>query len=109
MDGFFRSADLARKRRIHFHASSRQLHDGMFRRQGQADALGGALDELLGDCRLLCFDEFHVHDIGDAMLITRLFRELFRRGITLGLHVQLRARELLPTRCTTSGSCRLSA
>ncbi|ABR81183.2 MULTISPECIES: cell division protein ZapE [Pseudomonas aeruginosa group] len=96
MDGFFRSADLARKRRIHFHAFFRQLHDGMFRRQGQADALGGALDELLGDCRLLCFDEFHVHDIGDAMLITRLFRELFRRGITLVCTSNYAPRELLP-------------
>ncbi|HBO3621300.1 cell division protein ZapE [Pseudomonas aeruginosa] len=95
MDGFFRSADLERKRRIHFHAFFRQLHDGMFRRQGQADALGGALDELLGDCRLLCFDEFHVHDIGDAMLISRLFRELFRRGITLVCTSNYAPRQLL--------------
>lgn len=96
MDGFFRSADLERKRRTHFHAFFRQLHDAMFRRQGQADTLGGALDELLGDCRLLCFDEFHVHDIGDAMLISRLFRELFRRGVTLICTSNYAPRELLP-------------
>ncbi len=36
---------------------------------------------LLEDCRVLCFDEFHVHDIGDAMLITRLFKALFERGV----------------------------
>ena len=52
--------------------------------------LGGALDELLGDCRLLCFDEFHVHDIGDAMLITRLFRAVPQEDHP-GLHLQLRA------------------
>ncbi|HCU1984787.1 TPA: cell division protein ZapE [Pseudomonas aeruginosa] len=96
MDGFFRSAELQGLRRTHFHAFFRQLHDGMFRRQGWPDALGGALDELLGDCRLLCFDEFHVHDIGDAMLITRLFRELFRRKITLVCTSNYAPRQLLP-------------
>ena len=94
MDGFFRSADLQDLRRTHFHAFFRRLHDGMFRRQGRC--LGGALDELLGDCRLLCFDEFHVHDIGDAMLITRLFRELFGRKITLVCTSNYAPRQLLP-------------
>lgn len=47
------------------------------------DALATTLDELLQRCQVLCFDEFHVHDIGDAMLITRLFKALFQRGILL--------------------------
>ncbi len=55
----------------------------MFEHREQDDALGVTLDELLHDCRVLCFDEFHVHDIGDAMLITRLFKALFQRGIVL--------------------------
>jgi cell division protein ZapE len=55
----------------------------MFSHREQADALEVTLDELLGDCRVLCFDEFHVHDIGDAMLIARLFKALFRRGVLL--------------------------
>ena len=55
----------------------------MFSHREQDDALAITLDELLLDCRVLCFDEFHVHDIGDAMLITRLFKALFQRRILL--------------------------
>jgi cell division protein ZapE len=83
LDGFYQAAALARKRRLHFHDFFAQLHQSMFRHRQRTDALAATLDELLGDCRLLCFDEFHVHDIGDAMLITRLFKALFERGILL--------------------------
>jgi cell division protein ZapE len=81
LDGFFRAIPLAEKQRLHFHQFFAQLHQGMFKHREQADALAITLDELLSDCRVLCFDEFHVHDIGDAMLITRLFKALFQRGI----------------------------
>lgn len=83
LDGFFRAVPLAQKQRLHFHQFFSQLHQGMFKHREQADALAVTLDELLRDCRVLCFDEFHVHDIGDAMLITRLFKALFQRGILL--------------------------
>lgn len=108
MDGFFRSADLQGLRRTHFHAFFRQLHDGMFRRQGRPDALGGALDELLGDCRLLCFDEFHVHDIGDAMLITRLFRSCSAGRSPWSAPPTTRRGNCCPIRSTTNASCRRS-
>jgi len=83
LDGFFQAIPLAEKQRLHFHEFFACLHQGMFRHRDQPDALATTLDELLRDCRVLCFDEFHVHDIGDAMLITRLFKALFRRGILL--------------------------
>lgn len=83
LDGFFQATPLAEKRRLHFHDFFAKLHAGMFRHSQQADPLEATLDELLADCRLLCFDEFHVHDIGDAMLITRLFKALFARNILL--------------------------
>ncbi|MGO4312851.1 cell division protein ZapE [Pseudomonas sp. KB_15] len=83
LDGFFRAVPVAQKQRLHFHQFFAQLHQGMFKHREQADALAVTLDELLRDCRVLCFDEFHVHDIGDAMLITRLFKALFQRGILL--------------------------
>ncbi|MGI4840119.1 MAG: cell division protein ZapE [Janthinobacterium lividum] len=83
LDGFFQGVPLSRKRRVHFHDFFARLHQGMFAHRGSADALQTTLDELLADCRLLCFDEFHVHDIGDAMLITRLFKALFERGVCL--------------------------
>ncbi|MFC9553011.1 cell division protein ZapE [Rhodococcus sp. NPDC056960] len=78
MDGFFRSAP-GPKRRVHFHDFFRGLH-------ADAHELGSidlAVDAALGDVRLLCFDEFHLHDVGDAMLVARLLKALFARGITL--------------------------
>lgn len=83
LDGFFQALPIAEKQRLHFHQFFAQLHQGMFNHRDQPDALAATLDELLLDCRVLCFDEFHVHDIGDAMLIARLFKALFRRGILL--------------------------
>ncbi|MGN4049566.1 cell division protein ZapE [Pseudomonas sp. SM4] len=83
LDGFFQALPISEKRRLHFHQFFAQLHQGMFSHREQDDALAATLDELLADCRVLCFDEFHVHDIGDAMLITRLFKALFQRGILL--------------------------
>lgn len=83
LDGFFQALPIADKQRLHFHDFFAQLHQGMFRHRERPDALAATLDELLQHCRVLCFDEFHVHDIGDAMLITRLFKALFQRGILL--------------------------
>ena len=83
LEGFFQALPTAQKQRVHFHEFFARLHQGMFEHREQDDALGVTLDELLHDCRVLCFDEFHVHDIGDAMLITRLFKALFQRGIVL--------------------------
>jgi cell division protein ZapE len=96
LDGFYQAAALSQKRRLHFHDFFAQLHQGMFRHRQAPDALAATLDELLGDCRLLCFDEFHVHDIGDAMLITRLFKALFERDILLLLTSNYPPEGLLP-------------
>ncbi|MCS4258217.1 cell division protein ZapE [Pseudomonas protegens] len=96
LDGFFRALPIAEKQRLHFHDFFAQLHQGMFRHQQQADALETTLDELLRQCRVLCFDEFHVHDIGDAMLITRLFKALFKRGIVLLVTSNYAPEGLLP-------------
>ncbi|MFJ2712381.1 cell division protein ZapE [Pseudomonas sp. NPDC087346] len=83
LDGFFQALPIEQKQRLHFHEFFARLHQDMFRHRQQHDALAAALDEQLKDCRVLCFDEFHVHDIGDAMLITRLFKALFQRRILL--------------------------
>ena len=83
LDGFFQAIPIAEKKRLHFHQFFAQLHQEMFTHREQTDAMELSLDHLLDGCRVLCFDEFHVHDIGDAMLITRLFQALFRRSILL--------------------------
>ncbi|MFB7266199.1 cell division protein ZapE, partial [Streptomyces nojiriensis] len=86
VDTFYEGLPTARKRRLHFHDFFRRLHDGVNRPGSRHDgqsAVDGALDELIGDSRVLVFDEFHAHDAGDAMLIARLFRTLLHRRITL--------------------------
>lgn len=87
VDAFFDGLPIARKRRLHFHDFFRALHDGVAHegrnREGGHSAVDRAVDELLGDCRLLVFDEFHAHDAGDAMLVARLFRTLLDRHVTL--------------------------
>ena len=96
LDGFFNALPITEKRRLHFHEFFAQLHQGMFSHRQQEDALAATLDELLQDCRVLCFDEFHVHDIGDAMLITRLFKALFQRGIVVQVTSNYPPEGLLP-------------
>ncbi|MFC9392605.1 cell division protein ZapE [Streptomyces sp. NPDC057027] len=86
VDTFYEGLPTERKRRLHFHDFFRRLHDGVTRPGARHDgqsAVDSALDELIGDSRVLVFDEFHAHDAGDAMLIARLFRTLLDRRITL--------------------------
>ncbi|KAB5626968.1 cell division protein ZapE [Pseudomonas putida] len=96
LDGFFQAVPTTAKRRLHFHDFFARLHEGMHRHRALDDALGATLDALLGDCQVLCFDEFHVHDIGDAMLLTRLFGALFERGVFLLVTSNYAPEGLLP-------------
>ena len=96
LDGFFQALPIAQKQRVHFHTFFTRLHQGMFQHREQDDALGVTLDALLADCRVLCFDEFHVHDIGDAMLISRLFQALFQRGVLVLVTSNYAPEGLLP-------------
>ncbi|MDO4238410.1 cell division protein ZapE [Pseudomonas sp.] len=96
LDSFFQALPIAEKQRVHFHDFFADLHRGMFQHRAQDDALAVALDERLADCRVLCFDEFHVHDIGDAMLISRLFKALFQRGVLVLVTSNYAPEGLLP-------------
>lgn len=81
LDAFFAAAPVAQKRRVHFHAFLRELQQRMGAYAGQADPLIKAADEIARQTRLLCFDEFHVHDIGDAMLLGRVLNVLVAAGV----------------------------
>lgn len=83
MDAFFAAAPLAAKRRVHFHAFLQELQQRMQAFAGQPDPLVLAIRALARDVRLLCFDEFHVHDIGDAMLLRRVLDVLVEEGVGL--------------------------
>ena len=85
MDLFFAGAPPKAKRRVHFHQFMlevhRRLHEG--RGKKQAEPLGAVADVLSREAWLLCFDEFHVHTIADAMILARLFEALFKRGVVV--------------------------
>jgi len=83
MDLFFESLALEEKKRFHFHRLMSIVHDRLKKLGGIEDPLGVVANALAEDTRVLCFDEFYVNDIGDAMILARLLDGLFSRGVTL--------------------------
>ncbi|WP_306363791.1 cell division protein ZapE [Nocardia sp. CC227C] len=92
MDHFLAGPHSDRKRRFHFHGFFAQLHRAVH----ETGSIGGAVDALLDGAELVCFDEFHVHDPGDATLVARLLDTLFARRITLVVTSNYAPERLLP-------------
>ncbi len=83
MDCFYDSVPYRRKKRIHFHAFMQQIHHDLDKYKGETDPLQKIAEQISREVRLLCFDEFHVSDIADAMILGRLMDGLFARGVIL--------------------------
>ena len=83
MDLFFETLAVEHKQRIHFHRMMHDVHKRLQNMGDTQDPLDAVAADIAGETRVLCFDEFFVSDIGDAMLLGRLLHGLFRRGVTL--------------------------
>lgn len=81
MDGFFANIPYRRKRRVHFHHFMQQVHAELAELKHEEDPLVKVAAGIARRTRLLCFDEFHVNDIADAMILGRLLEQLFRQGV----------------------------
>jgi len=83
MDGFFNALPFSRKRRTHFHRFMLDVHARRNRYPHERDPLKLVAAEIAEESRVLCFDEFFVADIADAMILGRLFELLFEQNVTL--------------------------
>ncbi len=83
MDSFYLCVPLLKKRRVHFHHFMRDVHRAMDELKGSEDPLKKVAADIAEKYRLICFDEFHVNDIADAMILARLLKHLFDNRVML--------------------------
>ncbi len=82
MDSFYSVVPLVRKTRLHFHEFMRGVHRQLDELKGVADPLDEVARRIAKKYRLICFDEFHVSDIADAMILYNLLSALFANGVS---------------------------
>lgn len=83
VDTFYESLPLKRKLRVHFHRFMQRVHAELAMLEGEKNPLEAVADRLAADALIICFDEFFVTDIADAMILGGLMETLFERGVTL--------------------------
>ena len=83
MNTFYNCLSFPQKKRLHFHEFMRQVHHDLKQLQGQKNPLDSIAKNWAKQCYVLCFDEFYVKDIADAMLLGNLLTALFAQGVCL--------------------------
>ena len=96
MDCFFNAVPLRRKTRLHFHEFMREVHRELAGLKGIANPLDELGRRMAARYKLICFDEFHVADVTDAMILHRLLVALFDNGVGLVTTSNFRPDELYP-------------
>jgi cell division protein ZapE len=94
MDSFFLCLPLVRKRRVHFHHFMRDVHRELEELKGQEDPLAALAARIAKRYRLICFDEMHVNDIADAMIVGRLLGRVMDLGVVCCMTSNYRPDEL---------------
>jgi cell division protein ZapE len=83
MDIFFKHLPFKAKQRLHFHAFMRHVHHELKRLEGLKNPLSAIAKEIAKQTHIICFDEFHVDDVADAMILADLLQSLFHEGVTM--------------------------
>jgi cell division protein ZapE len=83
MDSFYLAVPLERKRRVHFHHFMREIHRELNELKGAEDPIARVAARTARRYRLICFDEFHVSDIADAMILGRFLEQAIARGVVM--------------------------
>lgn len=96
MDCFFQAVPIVRKTRLHFHEFMREVHRELAELQGTVNPLDELGERIGRRFRLICFDEFHVADITDAMILHRLLDALFDNGVGFVTTSNFKPDELYP-------------
>jgi len=96
MDSFYACVTVRRKTRVHFHAFMRDVHEALATLKQEEDPLALVAERIARKWRLVCFDEFHVSDIADAMILGRLLDGLFSRGVVFVMTSNYRPDTLWP-------------
>ncbi|MBS0321085.1 MAG: AFG1 family ATPase [Proteobacteria bacterium] len=96
MDAFYANVDIRRKTRVHFHAFMRDVHGELATLAHEEDPLAIVAARIASRWRLVCFDEFHVSDIADAMILARLLQPLFEAGVVFVMTSNYRPDDLWP-------------
>ncbi|KAB2870837.1 MAG: AFG1 family ATPase [Burkholderiaceae bacterium] len=96
MDCFFQAVPLTRKTRLHFHEFMREVHRELQELKGMADPLDELGRRVARRHRLICFDEFHIADITDAMILHRLLESMFANRVSIVTTSNFRPDELYP-------------
>jgi cell division protein ZapE len=96
MDCFFAASPLEKKIRIHFHEFMREVHRELHELSGLADPLNELALRISKRYRLICFDEFHINDIADAMILYRLLSALFADRVQFVMTSNYRPDQLYP-------------
>ncbi len=96
MDAFYATVPVQRKTRLHFHEFMRSVHRQLDEVKGMQDPLDEVAKRLAKRYRLICFDEFHVSDVADAMILYRLLLKLFENGTSFVMTSNYEPSKLYP-------------